>query len=512
MKIERTKNASRNIVWGMIEKLAAVLMPFITRTVLIKALGADYLGLNSLFVSILQVLSVSELGIGAAIVFSMYRPIAEDDNKLLCALINAYRKIYCVIGSIILVVGLAIMPFLPKLVVAGDVPADINIYLLYLVYLFNTVISYYLFAYKQAIFLAHQRNDLISKRTTIVTFFSNLLQILVLLLFHNYYVYALVLPLATVATNLINAVLANRMFPDLQCRGTLSDETKNDIKKRIIGLLSFKVYGVVFASVDTIVISAFLGLTPLAIYNNYYYVQTAIIGFLTIFTLSITAGIGNKMITNSIEDNYVDFKNFTFANGWLTGWCSVCLVCLYQPFMKCWMGEELMFPFFTMLLMVLYFFLPRVSTMTYTYREAAGLWWEDRIRPLVATVVNLGVNIVLVQYIGMNGVILSTILCTLGINIPWGSLVLFKHYFKRPPTEYFLQMLFYTCVTVVASGVTWYACSFIQDGGWLLLFAKVPICCVVPNVVFWLFYRKMGEYKFAKQFALGMKRKLLKQK
>lgn len=150
-KIERTKNATRNIIWGIIEKVVTILMPFICRTVFIKVLGSEYLGLNSLFSSILQVLSISELGIGTAIVFSMYKPIAEDDENALCALLNVYKKVYQIIGTVILLVGLAILPILPKLI-NGTYPSEVNIYVLYLIYLFNTVIGYYLFAYKQALF------------------------------------------------------------------------------------------------------------------------------------------------------------------------------------------------------------------------------------------------------------------------------------------------------------------------------------------------------------------------
>lgn len=499
-KIERTKNATRNIIWGIIEKVVTILMPFICRTVFIKVLGAEYLGLNSLFSSILQVLSISELGIGTAIVFSMYKPIAEDDETSLCALLNVYKKVYQIIGTVILIAGLAILPILPQLI-SGTYPDEVNIYALYLIYLLNTVIGYFLFAYKQALFSAYQRNDLLSKRTTVINFFSNTTQIALLLLTHNYYIYLLVLPAATIITNLANAYLANRMFPNIQCRGKITSEVKKSIKKRIIGLLSFKIYNVIFTSVDTIVISSFLGLTPLAIYNNYYYIQTSIVGFLTILTSSITAGIGNKMITNSIEDNYQDFKNFTFANGWISSWCAVCLLCLYQHFIRVWVGDSYLFPSLTVYLMVIYFFLPRLTTMTYTYREAAGLWWEDRFRPLVATVVNLIVNIILVQIIGMNGVIISTLICTLFINVPWGSYILFKKYFKKTIREYFGQLFYYITITNLAGFVTLWICSFLPETGWMILFVKAFICCIVPNLFFFVFYRKMTEFKYTQALA-----------
>lgn len=511
MKIERTKNATRNIIWGMIEKIAGILLPFITRTILIKVLGAEYLGLNSLFTSILSVLSISELGFGSAIVFSMYKPIAEDDNDTLCALLNVYRKIYNIIGTIILTVGLLITPFLGHLI-HGNHPADVNLYLLYLIYLFDTVISYYLFAYKAALFSAFQRNDLASKRSAAVNVISNILKIIVLLTIKSYYAYALVIPIATIVTNLLNAYLADKMFPKIRCRGTISKEMKDGIKKRMIGLISFKIYNVIFTSVDTIVISSFLGLTPLAIYNNYYYVQNSLVGFLVILTSSITAGVGNKMVTDTLEENYRDFKSFTFLNGWICSWCAVCMLCLYQHFMILWVGEELLFPYFTMILMVLYFLLPRMTTMTYTYREAAGLWWEDRYRPIVATVVNLALNVFLVNTIGMNGVLISTLICTIFINVPWGTIVLFKNYFKRSPKEYFLQIVYYMGITFVAGFITYNICNFLPESGILYLVVKAVICVVVPNIVFIICYFRMDEFKYSIQLAKKILGRFMKER
>lgn len=503
MRVERSKNAVRNIVWGILEKVMTLILPFVTTTILIKVLGAEYLGLSSLFTSMLSVLSISELGIGTAIVFSMYKPIAENDNETLCSLLNIYKKIYHLIGTIILVVGIMLTPFLPYLI-KGSHPSDINIYLLYFIYLLNTVISYFLYAYKAALFSAYQRNDLASKIGALISFVSNMLKIFALLTIRSYYAYVVIIPLATICTNILNAILARRVFPEIIPRGKICNELKNGLKKRIIGLLSFKIYGVVFASLDTIVISAFLGLTPLAIYNNYYYIQTSIVGFLAILTTSITAGVGNKMVTNSKEDNYRDFKNFTFVNGWICSWCAVCLFCLYQHFMQLWVGEELLFSFDTMVLMVMYFLLPRITTMTYTYREAAGLWWEDRFRPLVSAVMNLITNLIFVQLIGINGVIISTLVCTVFINIPWGSLILFKNYFKCSPMHYFTRIIFYVSVTFVVGGITLIICNMLPSIGILPLIFKGMICVVIPNIFFLILYHQLPEFEYAKQLAVRM--------
>ncbi len=506
MENSRLLNAKRNILWGVIEKIVLLIVPFAVRTVMIRTLGAEYLGISSLFTSILSVLSITDLGFGTAIAFSMYRPIAENDNETLCALLNWYRKVYKVVGTIILSAGLVILPFLKHLI-SGECPNAINIYIVYLIYLMNTVVGYFLYAYKSVLFNAHQRNDIISRRTTFINLISNILKIVSLVAAKSYYAYVIIIPLTTIVTNFINAYLAKKMYPQLLCRGSISREMKDGIKKRVSGLLAYKIYSVIFGTVDTIVISAFLGLIPLAVYNNYYYIQTTLIGFLSIMTSSITAGIGNKMVSCSVEQNYSDFKKITYANSWIVSWCTVCLFCLSQHFMKLWVGDGMLMPFRTMVLMCLYFFLPRVTTITYTYREAAGLWWEDRYRPLIAAVVNLGINLVLVRFWELDGVIISTLVCTIFINIPWGSYILFKNYFKRSVKEYFLRILVYTAITVIVSFATFVILSFFPKQGIQSFIVKCIICVFLPNLIFYGIYRKMPEYEFFKNLITSELRK-----
>ena len=499
----RTEQVIRNIIWGMLEKIVLLLLPFATRTILIKVLGAQYLGLGSLFGSILSVLSLSELGFGSAVVFSMYKPVAKGDTDTICALLNTFRKVYRIVGIIIVTAGLLIMPFIGRLI-KGNPPENINIYILYAIYLLNTGISYFMFAYKAALFSAHQRNDLTSKRGMTINIISNVLQFALLLLFKNYYAYIIVLPIATIATNLTNAYLAKKLYPQYVCRGSISKHMLSDIKKRVAGLLSFKIYGVIFSSVDVIVISSFLGLVPLAIYNNYFYIQTTIIGFLNVFTVSITASVGNKMVTNSTEDNYNDLNKFSFMNAWLSCWCAICLLCLYQPFIKLWIGDDYLFPIDTMILMVFYFLLPRISCLTYTYREAAGLWWEDRFRPIIAAIANLLINLSLVNIIGMNGIIFSTIFCSVFINIPWGTYILFKNYFKRSMWGYLSKIIFYLLTTCVVGAITYCICNLINYNNIVSLIIKGIICIIVPNILFILFYHRVKEFDYAKTFVINI--------
>ena len=337
MKLNRTENSIRNIFWGVISKFVMLFFPFIIRTILIKSLGADYLGLNSLFTSILTVLNLAELGFSSAVVFNMYKPIAENDADTVCALMAYYRKVYHVIGVCVTVVGVALIPFLPHLI-SGSYPQSINITVLYLLFLANTSVSYFLFAYKNCILSAYQREDVISKITIVLKIVMYAMQMAALLLFHNYYWYVIAMIISTVATNIVTAYYSDKIYPQYQCRGEISEEKRKDIKKNIQGLMVGKVCMVSRNSFDSIFLSMFLGLQTVAIYGNYYYIMSAISGILTILMTSLSAGIGNSIATESMEKNYKDMNKFVFIYAWISGWCAVCLFCMFQTFMEIWMG------------------------------------------------------------------------------------------------------------------------------------------------------------------------------
>lgn len=411
-KIERTKNATRNIKYGVILKVYSIFVPFMIRTAMIYIMGVEYLGLNSLFSSILQVLNLAELGVGSAMIFSMYKPIAEDDEKTICALMSLYKTYYRIIGIIILVIGCILTPFIPNLI-SGKVPNDINVYVLYLLNLAATVISYWLYAYKSSILYAHQRTDIISKVNLITSTIQYILQLSLLWLFHNYYLFVVVMLIVQALTNLIIAAFAYKLYPNYIPKGKLSDTEIKSINCRIRDLFTAKFGSVVIGSADTIVISAFLGLKSLAIYQNYYFIMNSICGFLSVIFSAITAGIGNSLVTESKEKNYNDFKKFTFIICFLLCICCCCFAGLYQPFMEIWVGKKLMLNYRFVILFCILFYCLELAMIWATIKDAAGLWHSDRFRPLIGAIANLVLNIVMVRFIGLYGIILSTVFLSL---------------------------------------------------------------------------------------------------
>lgn len=499
MESSRSKNAKRNILFATINKVASILFPFVIRTVLLYLLGSEYLGLDSLFASILSFLSLAELGVGSALVFNMYKPIAENDSALICALLNLYRRLYRMIGFVILGIGVCLVPFLPHFV-KGDCPADVNLYILYLVYLFNTAVSYWMFGYKRSLLAAHQRTDVDSKCTLVVQTVMYAVQIAALFLFRNYYWYILWLPVFTVISNLVVSKVTDKMYPELKCKGQISKELQEDIKKKVFALFGTKANSIVLHAFDTIVISAFLGLRMVALYGNYYYIMSAIVGVITIVYNSIVAGIGNSLQTETVEKNYFDFKVLTFANYWMVLFCTVSLLCLYQPFMELWMTQRNMLDMYVVILMTIYFYVYQIRKVILTYKDAGGIWWEDRYRPYIVMVVNLVCNLVMVQFIGIYGVILSTIISMI-VSIPIENYTVFKYIFHLSSKDFYIRNAMYLVLGTAVCGLTYFACTFLP-GGVLGLVLRALVCVIIPNGILFVLFFKTEEFKHAKQLLL----------
>ena len=502
-KIERTKNASRNILFGVILKTYQILVPFLMRTAMIYLMGVQYLGLNSLFTSVLQVLNLAELGVGSAMVYSMYKPIAEDDDTTICALMKLYRTYYRVIGLVIAVVGCTLTPFIPHLI-KSDVPAGINIYILYLLNLGATVLSYWLFAYKNSILQAHQRNDVVSKVALVTSTIQYGLQLLVLWAFHNYYLYVIVMLATQALTNIVTAVCADKLYPQFKPKGNIPKEEIKRINQRIRDLFTAKLGAVIIGSADTIVISAFLGLTQLAIYQNYYFIMNAVYGLILVVFSSVTAGMGNSLIVESSQKNYNDLKKFTFLTMWLITVCVCCFAVLYQPFMRLWVGDDLLLDYSFVIMFCIYFFVLVLAMVWATIKDAAGMWRQDRFRPLIGATVNLCINLALVNVIGLYGIILSTVLSYIFVSMPWLVHNVFKYIYKKSCKEYVIKLVVYTLVCVFSCLITILTCNLIRLDGILALLIYGIIAVVISCIIQWLFYHKTTEFEKSKQLLMNL--------
>ncbi|MBQ7499296.1 MAG: oligosaccharide flippase family protein [Clostridia bacterium] len=505
----RTQHAKRNIITSVINKVVTMLAAFVMRTVLITYLGKLYLGLDSLFVSILQILSLAELGISSALVYSMYKPLAENNTPAICALLKLYRNVYRYIGIAIAVLGLGITPFLP-LIVKDELPGGINLYALYFINLSNTVLSYLCFSYRTSLFTADQRYSINNNIYTAFKVASTVAQIAAIIIFRDhyycYYIYSIVLPLTTILKNFFAYWLSKKKYPQYVCEGNVSKEEMSGIKKRVAGMFLYKVSFVFRNSFDSIVLSAFLGLSVLGQYNNYYYVIHAISDVMILVSNSVTASVGNSIVVESKEKNYNDFKKLQLLYMWMSSWLTICILVCLQPFVKMWVGEGMMFNDGIMIIFCVYFFTTHFSRICYVYRQAAGMWWQDRLRPIAETVINLSLNILLVKFIQnpefkVTGVMFSTIFCILFIDCTWGARTLFKYYFtEEKMSKYMLKLLYCWGLTAISGAICYFTCKAIGFEGVKAIIVNGCIATVVSNVIFGVGSSFLPEFKPSVQF------------
>lgn len=477
----------RNTFWGVIYRIITLLGPFAIKTIIIKKMGLEYSGLNNLFTSVLTVLNLANLGFSNALVYTMYRAVAEEDNDALCAMLNFYRRAYRIVGLVILGMGLIVMPFLPHLV-NGECPPGINLYVLFAIYLAETSFDYLMFGYNVAIFSAYQRGDITMKISTVRYIVQYAVQAAALLLFANYYIYAVILPLMVIPNNIANYIAARKCYPEITCRGSLAPREKKEVYKRVSALFSHKVGSVAMLSIDSVIISAMLGLTPLSLYGNYYYILSAVNSLVEILTEGSMAGIGNKLITDTEEDNYRLFHTLTY--GWLAlvGGAAACMLCFYQPFIGAiWLGEEYLLSNGLMMLIVFYFYSRMSRLMLQTYHDAAGLWPVDWLKPYIGTLINITGSILMVKYTGsIAGVLVPTMFVYLFVFTPWEAQIVMRTQFHKNAGAYFRKSTRYVLLAAADSLLCYGLCMLLVPENTVvsLMIRGVIVAVLYPSV--WL--------------------------
>ena len=496
MKLDFARNARRNMLASAVNNGVKTVIPFVNRTLFLWLLGPAYLGLNGLFGSVLGVLSLAELGFSTAIVSSMYKPIAEDDEELVCAYLGFYRTVYRWIGTAVLCIGLCLLPFLRHLV-HGAVPPDVDLHVLYLVHLANSALSYFVFAYRGPVLSAYQRGDVAMNVRTVLALAQFAAVVLVLVLTRSYYLYVGTTVLFTALTNVAIMVQSKRLFPKIGPRGALAPEKRRQVVADVRHIFMHKVGGVISYQTDNLVVSAFLGLVAVAAYGNYYYVVTAVAGFVATVYNAMTGGFGNRIHTESKEANFRTFLKALRLSLVVILWCSAMMTALYQPFIAVWTkgNPDLARHFATPLLMVVYFYVNQARQMLLTFKTAAALWRPDRWKPLVGGAANLAMNVAFVILLPdewkLDGVILSTILSYVLIQIPWESRVLFTRFFGPAEARaYWGRQARFAALAVALCAATWGCARLVPLSGFAGLLAKAAAAAAFSGAAVLALFRR----------------------
>lgn len=493
----RIKNTKRNIIASYILMVIQILFSFISKSVIVSTLGKEYLGLSSLFSSILTVLNVAELGFTTSIVYFMYKPLAEHDIDKVSALLNYLRRVYKIVGSTILILGMLWLPFLKK-VISGNIPDNINIYFLYIFYLLNTSISYFLYAHKTALLTAIQRLDLTKIANCVVIVIQYTLQLIALICFQNYYLFVIAMIVGTGLSNVFAAYISKKKYAEYICRGEISKEDRRIIRRKVRGLLICNISIVTYSTLDNIVISAFIGLTSVGIYSNYMTIYKAANQLIVMIRSAMQSSVGNSVATESVSKNLHDVYLWQLLFSIIATWCTTCMLCLYQPFMTIWMGKSMLLPRIDVILISIWFIADIVQQAQYLYLTATGMWYDLKYSYVFNTCCNLSLNIILGKMFGVTGVIVASLVTCIISGTFWQCIIIFKKYFKISARTYILTQFKYFGIAVIVVSITYFVCRIITVGGFMELIMKTFICIILPPVLLFVTYYQNEYFNNAK--------------
>ena len=490
-RIEYTK---RNIIFALLSQIIAQLANFIVRTVFIQELDAVYLGVNGLFSNILTYLSLAELGVGSALIYSMYAPMAKGDTKKVSAYMNTYKKCYLAIGMIVLVIGCSLTPFL-DFFINGDSNIP-KLRLIYVLYVLNTASSYF-FAYKGSIFQADQKQYIITNNNTLFVVIHSILRIIILRIFHSFILYLFITVICNLLENIVIALKAEHTYPYLKQNKKISLEKDESIAlfKNVSAMFLHKVSDVVLGSTDNIIMSKFIGLLTVGLYSNYQMIINVVKTVFNLVAGGIGPSVGNLCASENRDKQYEIFKSIMLLNIWVVAFCSICLLNLLTPFIKIWIGEKYVISDTLILSIVISLYIQLSMRAVEMFRTATGMFWNDRYYAFLQCIINIVVSIVLVKVVGCEGIFIGTAVAVLATKFWKTSSLIYKNAFNKNPARYFLTYGIYTAVGIVAAVIATCICSYAMDGINGFVFRAI-VCLIVPNLCYAVAFFKTKEFRY----------------
>lgn len=500
MSSSRAENSIKNLLSGAVARVVLMLLNFVVRTVFIRTLGNVYLSINGLYSNILGMLSLAELGFGTAMVYSMYQPLAEKNDRKLAALLQLYRKVYRVVGTCIFVLGVALVPFLNAII--KDPPNVEHLTAYYLMYLCNSALSYWFWSYKCAILTADQKEYIRTNLRTVLSIIKATVQIVVLIWLRNFTIYLVIQLSATIFENMLSARRAVKMYGAFRvCEiEPLTQAERRQIARDVKSLAITRLGHVALHSTDNIIISALIGVIWVGLLSNYQMIVETVTGVLCLFTGSLTASLGNYFAEKSKQEGAVLFRRIEFINFWLYGICAIALIVLLDPFVLLWLGESYVLPFPVVLAVVINFFTQGYMNVLWTFRSSMGLFSQGWYRSLIVAAVNIVLSVLLGKWWGLFGVLIATFLANASIRIWFDPMIVFKYGFDSSAKEYL-----FSCIrrVVQIAGIAFLLLMVrpyvLHQNVTLINFAIMAVLTAMVSIAgFWVFNRKQDEYQYTK--------------
>ncbi len=510
MAESRKKNSSINLIWALIKYSISIITAFTLRTLTLAAFGEVFSGLISLYSNIISILAITELGIGSSLIYKMYKPMAEGDDTKVRTLTMVYKKIYYSIAGIILTLGLLVMPFLKF--ITGDIVLDLgNIYLVFIVYLINCLITYTV-GHRKALLFTKQKNwvENLAMSASILIVFP--IQIYILKNINNFYFYLACDTAIKTIECLIIVLCSNKYYNKIKKAPIqkLSKEDRKELIKNTYALSYSKISSTVFNGVDSIIISTCLGVVSVFLYSNYYLILTYLFAILNLVFNAVRASVGNYINTKTKEETKSLFKQLNLLSFYIICFCTVTLFCLYQPFMAWWgnLAEtNMLLPLIVPLIMAVYFYVDTNRNMIKVFKESAGLFWKDRFVPLIASVVNIGLSILLAFIMGIEGVILASLISVVLPTVAEVQIT-FKDLFNVSSKKYWLDYIVKFILCALELVICFTLCCIIPFGGILGMIIRLIICFVVTTIVNIVAFCRTKEFKvLISKFKRGEKNK-----
>lgn len=509
MKQSRTKLAMKNVsVTGLVTLLNFPLQ-FINRFFMVRYLGMAYLGITSLYANILSVLSLTDLGVGTAIIFMMYQPLEDGDHRKLSILMRYYRLAYHAIGLIIFVIGLLIIPFLH--VFLGKQISYPHVYLLFIIYLLGSVSSY-LFSYNQSLLNADQRSHIVSAINLIVCYVLLTAQIITVILYKNPLLYATLFVFTGFVSNLIISAYVHRHYPYIY--GTKERLSKADNKllfDNVVGNFFLRVSGVVVTGTDNLFLSAFAGVIQVGFYANYVTLTSFLQKFILQVIASFTGSIGNFSVISDRQAGEDLFHKLQYINFVILNLATMGILFLSKDIIAVWLGKKYILDTLTTLLIGLSFYIMNYRALGWNFVAVYGLGKYMKMFSVNEMIANVVASLIFLWgfHMGLRGVILGTIISTI-LTVSWQDpYIIFKYGFHTRPTKYFTRYvrnlaimgIEYGLLTIFEMAInTHFSVGIIHFT--LLL---IGVCVVVP-ICSWAGYLRTAELSYS----FGLVKRLLR--
>lgn len=512
MRDSRTENSIHNVFATMLEYFIKIILTFIARTIFIKYLGTEFLGLDGLYTNILSILSITELGLQSAIIFSLYKPILETNTSKIKAIMYIYRKCYFYIGCIIAIIGMGIMPFLPR-IVNSDYNFG-NLYFIFFLYLLQTLSTYWALAYKESMLIADQKKYKIVALSNLILVLKFIMQVISLIVYKSFEGYVISGIVTTIARNLIVSYIVNKNYPYLKHYNgeKLEKSEKVDLSKNVFGMSLYKISSTVMNSTDNIIISTFVSLSITGIYSNYLLIVSNLKMAINMLFSSITASIGNLCAEGNKNRSEFIFRCVNFLNFWIYGFAAICLYSLLNPFIIVWIGEKYIFSNLIVMLIVLNFATEGLQNAVILYKDACGLFWKGKIRPVLSALLNIVISVILVKLIGIAGVILGSIISRMITTWWFDGYLVYKNAFNMSPKKYYFRYFKSLLIICFTTLIIELICLPIHINGVYLLITKLFLCLIIPNLLFGFIFRNSEEYIYIKSIVINKIRNILNKK